>query len=85
MTVTRFDYQGRIALPAPFVQLEDLMQRLLIGFCALFSLVAQATPLTPPKGGQYAVIVQGNSGVAWATREKRAQKPINNRCIRSSN
>ena len=69
MTVTRFDYQGRIALPAPFVQLEDLMQRLLIGFCALFSLVAQATPLTPltpPKGGQYAVIVQGNSGVEFA-------------------
>ena len=66
MTVTRFDYQGRIALPAPFVQLEDLMQRLLIGCCALFSLVAQATPLTPPKGGQYAVIVQGNSGVEFA-------------------
>ena len=42
------------------------MQRLLIGFCALFSLVAQATPLTPPKGGQYAVIVQGNNGVEFA-------------------
>lgn len=62
MTVTRFDYQGRIALPAPFVQLEDPMQRLLIGFCALFSLVAQATPLTPPKGGQYAVTSRATTG-----------------------
>lgn len=26
------------------------MQRLLIGFCALFSLAVQAAPLTPPKG-----------------------------------
>lgn len=26
------------------------MQRLLIGFCALFSLAVHAAPLTPPKG-----------------------------------
>ncbi len=42
------------------------MQRLLIGFCALFSLAAQAAPLTPPQGGQYAIIVQGNNGVEFA-------------------
>ena len=42
------------------------MQRLLIGFCALFSLVAHAAPLTPPQGGQYAIIVQGNNGVEFA-------------------
>ena len=42
------------------------MQRLLIGFCALFSLAVHAAPLTPPKGGQYAVIVQGNNGVEFA-------------------
>ncbi len=38
------------------------MQRLLIGF-VLFSLAAQAAPLTPPQGGQYAIIVQGNNGL----------------------
>ncbi|WP_244081936.1 hypothetical protein, partial [Aeromonas caviae] len=43
------------------------MQRLLIGFCALFSLAVHAAPLTPPKGGQYAVIVQGNNGVEFGS------------------
>ncbi|MGL5608599.1 MAG: D-alanyl-D-alanine carboxypeptidase/D-alanyl-D-alanine endopeptidase, partial [Aeromonas veronii] len=43
------------------------MQRLLIGFCALFSsLAAHAAPLTPPQGGQYAIMVQGNNGVEFA-------------------
>ncbi|MGL5599120.1 MAG: D-alanyl-D-alanine carboxypeptidase/D-alanyl-D-alanine endopeptidase [Aeromonas sp.] len=42
------------------------MQRLLIGFCTLFSLAAHAAPLTPPQGGQYAIIVQGNNGVEFA-------------------
>ncbi|HHQ4610007.1 TPA: D-alanyl-D-alanine carboxypeptidase/D-alanyl-D-alanine endopeptidase [Aeromonas veronii] len=43
------------------------MQRLLIGFCALFSsLAAHAALLTPPQGGQYAIMVQGNNGVEFA-------------------
>ncbi|MGL5289540.1 MAG: D-alanyl-D-alanine carboxypeptidase/D-alanyl-D-alanine endopeptidase [Aeromonas sp.] len=42
------------------------MQRLLIGFCTLFSLAAHAASLTPPQGGQYAIIVQGNNGVEFA-------------------
>ncbi|SPT67227.1 D-alanyl-D-alanine carboxypeptidase/D-alanyl-D-alanine-endopeptidase [Aeromonas salmonicida] len=46
------------------------MQRLLIGFCALFSTLVptlvQAATLTPPKGGQYAIIVQGNGGIEFA-------------------
>ncbi|RQM70171.1 D-alanyl-D-alanine carboxypeptidase/D-alanyl-D-alanine-endopeptidase, partial [Aeromonas enteropelogenes] len=42
------------------------MLRLLIGFCALVSMAVHATPLTPPKGGQYAIIVQGNNGIEFA-------------------
>ncbi|PJG59974.1 D-alanyl-D-alanine carboxypeptidase/D-alanyl-D-alanine-endopeptidase [Aeromonas cavernicola] len=46
------------------------MQRLLIsGYLIVSSLVsplAHATPLTPPKGGQYAIMVQGNNGVEFA-------------------
>ncbi|QFI54188.1 D-alanyl-D-alanine carboxypeptidase/D-alanyl-D-alanine endopeptidase [Aeromonas simiae] len=41
------------------------MQRFLIGFCALFSLAAQAAPLTPPKGGHAAIAVMGAGGLEY--------------------
>ena len=52
------------------------MQRLLIGFCALFSsLAAHAAPLTPPQGGQYALMVKGNSGVEYSRHAEQMIAP----------